>query len=224
MRSRTFQILVYCVTVCFTLHSLFGCSSSKATSAYLDNYKDEPYVDTAGFVGHKDDIYKAAIGALQSKRYLITASDTATGRITAELNRISILPEDRKDTEEKAKSGAEGSNVIVAILGIILVVGIIAMILHSTSSNNETSQSISSSESSESTESIESSESTTNSFTYIVTISMAPLGSDSTEVRIDALRTDFENGNTLSRTPLSNRYLNYSIFDAIDEEYKSSIP
>ena len=103
--------------------------------------------------------------------------------------------------------------MIVAILGIILVVGIIAMILHYTSSNNETSQSISSSESSESTESIESSESTTNSFTYIVTISMAPLGSDSTEVRIDALRTDFENGNTLSRTPLSNRYLNYSIFD-----------
>jgi len=224
MRSRTFQILVYCVTVCFTLHSLFGCGSSKATTAYLDNYKDEPYVDTAGFVGHKEDIYRAAIGALQSKGYLITASDTAIGRLCGELNRTSVLPEDRKDMDEKAKSGGEGSNVVVAILGIILVVGIVAMILHSLSSNNETSQSISSSETTESTETTESSESTTNTFTYILTISVAPLGSDSTEVTIDALRIDLENGNTLRRSPLSSKYLNYSIFDAIDEQNRSSDP
>jgi len=114
--------------------------------------------------------------------------------------------------EEKAKAHEEGHNLIVTVLSIILLFGIIALILHSMSSHDESSQSISSSES------------TTNSFTYVVSISMAPLGSDSTEVRIEASRTDFEDGNTLRRTPLSNKYLNYSIFDAIDEQNRSSDP
>jgi hypothetical protein len=216
------KALVVCVTLSFTIYTLTGCGSSRQAIAHLDKYDKEPYISAADFPAEQETIYRAVLNSVQSRGFLVTLSDPKTGLLTAEINQGKLLPEEEKQIEFDSQSKSSSSSVVWTILGVVFLVGIVIWILSLTSSNDETSSSKKEIEHSpphhhHEEETIP----TVKSFRYVVSFTITPIQTDTTTVRISAVRMNIENGTIVSTTTLENKFFNYSLFDRIDDNLKS---
>ena len=199
------------VLASFILYSASGCGPSQSTR-HLDKYDDRAYADIATFSFSKDRVYQSAIIALQQKGYVVTLSDPQTGLINGEIQNSIVIPEEQKAAEQSEKPSA--GSILIAILGVIFLFGIIAWLVNSSDSSNSSGENDKRERHREPYYS-PAEETKILSYRYIVTLNLAPLGMDSTEVVISAVRTELENGSVASSGRIENKYLNYSIFEAI---------
>ena len=199
------------VLASFILYTAAGCGSGQSTR-HLDKYDERPYADIATYSFSKDQVYKSAIIALQQKGFVVTLSDPQTGLMNGELENSDVIPEDQKAAEQRDKPST--GSILIAILGIIFLFGIIAW-LASASDSSDASKDSDKRERHREPYYSPPAETKTLSYRYVVTVSLAPYGMDSTEVVISAVRTEMENGGVGSSVRMENKYLNYSIFEAI---------
>ena len=181
----------------------------------LDKYRDEPYVDTVVFGGKQAAIYHAAVGVFSARNYSLVEHDSTRGIVTGVVNSAELLAEDRFQMDEAAGKHKHGASGLEALVGIVLLVGLIAAVFTSGKSNDGD-------QSAEPDMQATGGEGKTCSYRYSITLSSKPVGMDSTEVEISTVRGYLEDGVEKSTTRLENKYLNYSIFDEIDEALKKA--
>jgi hypothetical protein len=209
--------LTFVVLISFLLYSLFGCSSEPSTK-HLDKYDDRVYADLATYQSSRESVYRAAVFGLQQKGYVITLSDPQTGLISGEVQSAQPLAEEFKAAKmsEEPSSG----NILITILGIVFLFGIIAWLASSSDSNNDKEKEKRSRNEPHYHDSP--TETKTLSYKYVVSLTLATVDSASTKMRISAVRTSFENGGVTSSGLVENKYLNYSIFEAIQHQLETA--
>ncbi len=197
--------------VLFSFILYAGCGTTQPTQ-HLDKYDGRPYADIATYPASKDDVHKATALALQQKGFVVTLSDPVTGLMNGELENPAIIPEEQKSNEqyEKASTG----DILLGILGIIFIFGIIGWLV---GSSEDDSSEHNKREKERHREPYYSPpvEPKTSSYRYVVALTLTAYGTDSTEVAISAVRAQLENGSVVSSGRMENKYLNYSIFEAI---------
>lgn len=211
-KSFTFLVLVS-----FLVYSTFGCSTEPSTK-HLDKYDDRVYADLATYQSSRESVYRAAILGLQQKGYVITLSDPQTGLMSGEVQSAQPIAEEFK--AEKMAEEPSGGNVLIAILGIVFLFGIIAWL--ASSSDTQENKEEDKRSRTESHYHEPPAETKSMSYKYVVSLSLKTVDSVSTEVRISAVRTSFENGNVSGSGLLENKYLNYSVFEAIQRQLESA--
>lgn len=214
MNDSLVKKLVPIILASFVLYTTAGCGSSQSTQ-HLDKYDDRPYVDIATYSFSKDQVYKAAVIALQQRGYVVTLSDPQTGLINGELQNPIVIPEEQKAAEQSGKPSP--ASILIAILGVIFLFGIIAWLANSSDSSDSSSENNQRDRHREPYDPPPA-ETKTLSYRYIVTLNLAPYAMDSTEVILSAVRTELENGSVASSGRIENKYLNYSIFEAIQAQ------
>ncbi len=209
--------LTFVVLISFLVYSLFGCSSEPSTK-HLDKYDDRVYADLATYQSSKESVYRAAVFGLQQKGYVLTLSDPQTGLISGEVQSAQPLAEEFKAAKmsEEPSSG----NVLIAILGIVFLFGIIGWLASSSGSNNDKEKEKRSRN--EPPYRDAPTETKTLSYRYVVSLTVATVDSSSTEVRLSAVRTSYENGSVTGSGLIENKYLNYAIFEAIQRQVETA--
>ena len=202
------------VAVWYFLYSIIGCGSSHEATKHLDKYDALPYRDVTTVAVSKDVAYRAAILSLQQRGYVVTLSDPQTGLINAEINSASVLPEEEKADQAAATKGSSVGSVLLFILSIVLVFGIVLLLLGSSDKkSNDDSSSSSSGLQMNSGESAK-----TTSYRYILTLTTTALADSATEVQISSVRMVLENVGVMRSAKFENKYLNYSVFDALYDQ------
>ena len=211
------KALTLFVLISFLAYSFFGCSSEPSTK-HLDKYDDRVYADLATYQSSRESVYRAAIFGLQQKGYVLTLSDPQTGLISGEVQSAQPLAEEFKAAKmsEEPSSG----NVLIAILGIVFLFGIIGWLASSSNSTNDKEKEKRSRNEPHYHDAT--TETKTLSYKYAVSLTLATLDSSSTEVRISAVRTSFENGSVTGSGLMENKYLNYAVFEAIQRQLESA--
>ncbi len=217
MERFTMKGLVLSVAVCFFFYSISGCGSSTLATKHLDKYDEKAYSESATFYASKDDAYKATVLALQQRGYVVTLSDAQTGLINGESSGSSIIPEEQKQISKDTSNEVGAGEIIIGILGIILIVGLIAM-LTSDSNKKEESNSNTTSTTTTTTTVVSSAPEKITSYKYIVTINTTALSDSTSELQLSAVRQVIENGSVTNSAKFENKYLNYGIFDAVQEQ------
>jgi hypothetical protein len=202
------------VAVWYFLYSIIGCGSSHDATKHLDKYDALAYRDVTTVAVSKEVAYRAAILSLQQRGYVVTLSDPQTGLINAEINSASILPEEQKADQAAATKGPSVGSVVLFILSIVLVFGIVLLLLGS--SDNKSKDDSSSSSSGLQINSGEPSK--TSSYRYILTLTTTAVADSATELQLSSVRMVLENGGVISSTKFENKYLNYSVFDALYDQ------
>jgi hypothetical protein len=206
--------VVLFVAVWYFFYAIIGCGSSHDATKHLDKYDDLTYSDKTTVNVSRDVVYKAAILSLQQRGYVVTMSDPQTGLINAEINSGSMLPEEQKAEEAAAAKGPSVGRVLLVILSIILVFGIVLLLVGSSDDKSKDERSRSSS-----SIRVNAGEPTnTSSYRYILTLTMTALADSATEFQISAVRMVLENGGVIESTKWENKYLNYSVFDALYDQ------
>jgi len=205
------------VLISFLGYSLFGCSSEPSTK-HLDKYDDRVYADLATYQSSKESVYRAAVFGLQQKGYVLTLSDPYTGLISGEVQSAQPLAEEFKAAEmsEEPSSGS----ILITILGIVFLFGIIAWLASSSNSTNDKEKEKRSRNEPHYHDS--STETKTLSYKYVVSLNLVTVDSASTEVRMSAVRTSFENGSVKGSGVMENKYLNYAVFEAIQRQLEGA--
>jgi hypothetical protein len=220
MERFTMKGLVLSVAICFFFYSITGCGSSNIATKHLDKYDEKPYSDAATFYAGKVDAYKATVLALQQRGYVVTLSDAQTGLINGEISGSSIIPEEQKQISKDTSNDVGAGEIIIGILGIILIVGLIAML---TSDSNKKEDSNSNTTSTTTTTTVvTSAPEKVTSYKYIVTINTTALSDSTSELQLSAVRQVIENGSITNSAKFENKYLNYGIFDAVQEQLDRS--
>jgi hypothetical protein len=217
MKRLDKKALTLIVTFCFTLYSVIGCSSSVRSTEHLDKYDDLPYVNFTTVDVPRDIAYRAAILSLQHQGYVVTLSDPQTGLINCEINGASVIPEEQKAGQATTTQESSFGSVLLVILSIILIFGIVLLLVGS-------SDDPSGDNAEQGTAGVQggsSEPSKTTSYRYVVTLHTTSVTDSSTEVQVSATRMVLENGAIVHSAAFENKYLNYSVFDAIYDQLES---
>ncbi|TAK53091.1 MAG: hypothetical protein EPO24_14840 [Bacteroidetes bacterium] len=204
---------VSCILLlCFSLYTITGCGSSSGQFKALEKYDTLEYADAVTFFATKEELHKATVAALQQKGYIVTLSDAQGGIINGETNSTTTIPEEQYE-QSKSKELSAGE-VLIGVLAIVLLVGIIAMIVSSSSDDSSDSNTTT-----ETTASVTASTpEVVRSYNYVVTFNTTTLSDTSLSLQISTVRLDIENGTTVHTVQLENKYLNYGLFDAVQEQ------
>lgn len=216
MKRFAFRAVTIVVTACFGFYCIGGCGSSEAMKR-LTKYEGRGYTDVMVIRGAVDDVYKASVAALQTEEFNVTLSDPQTGLLSAEKYSASVIPEDQKALDD-AKEPASVWAIVIGVLAIILVVGLIAILVSSCNETDKEGSQKSKDKESTTTAVVVPPPQTVTGYKYIVSLTLARVASDSTEIDITATKMFVENGVVTSSAPMRSKYLNYIIFDAIYEQ------
>ncbi len=216
MHSFSNRFIAAVVAACFFVYTIVGCGNSREFIQHLDKYDAEPYANFAIFPGVQDDVFHAALRALQVKGYILTTSEPHLGTISGELSTEKIIPEERKAAEVEEQNAEKRGffETVFMVLGLILLFGIILAL---TADDDEKKESESQ------TVHHVVHEETVKSYKYVVSLNLVPVGEDSTEISISAVRQYLENGFVVAANPLVNKYFNYSFFQTIEFELRNEI-
>jgi hypothetical protein len=230
---------IIALTFSFTFYSIVGCSSAGQSTKYLDKYDSMPFEDAIVVKASVDAAYKASINVLQKRGYMLTLSDPKTGIANLELNSPRILPEDEKKAQAEDKGLTTGQIILIAV-AVVLVVGIIYLIASSSDDSKDKDKKDDNTKNNKNdhphdnghhfvpplgpfvspfADACVTAPSPKPSFLYIVSVTTTALTDSTTEVYLSTERLDLQNGDVLNSQRFENKYLNYSIFDAIDNEF-----
>ena len=216
MERFNIKSLALAVAVCFFFYSMTGCGSSNVATKHLDQYNEKTYTDEATFFANKDDVYKATVLALQQRGYVVTLSDAQTGLINGEVSGSTILPEEQKQITSNTSNDIGAGEIIIMILGFILIVGLIAMLTSDSSKDKESNSNTTSTTTT--TTVVANSPEKITSFKYVITLNTAALNDTSSQLQVSAVRMMIENGSVTNSSKFENKYLNYGLFDAVQEQ------
>jgi hypothetical protein len=105
-------------------------------------------------------------------------------------------------------------SVLLFVLSIVLIFGIVLLIVGSPNDKSKDERS-----STSSSAQISSSEPpTTTSYGYIISLTMTAITDSTTELQISTVRMVLENGSVIRSARFENKYLNYSVFDALYDQ------
>jgi hypothetical protein len=193
----------------YVLLALGSCSGSGASAKEFRRYDPLPYADTFTFIQSPDVVYRAAVAALQDRGAVISLSDPSTGLISAELHSEGVLPEDAYASKAADDGKDPGSGVLAVlgtILGVILFVLLFSWLSDGCSGGCAPGTTVSSPSPPE----------PVKAYKYVVSVNLLPSAGASTEMRISAIRQLIENGTVTSSQRMQNKYLNYSLRDAVE--------
>ena len=214
MKRFNMKIVTLSVAVCYFFYSIIGCGSSTDATKHLDKYDALAYQDVTKVDVPKDVAYRAAILSLQQRGYVVTLSDPQTGLINTEINSPDIIPEEQKANQAPTTKGSSAGSILLMILSIILIFGLVLLLLGPSDDKSKDEKSSTSS----SVHPGSSAPTKTTSYRYIVTLTMAALTDSTTELQISTVRMRLENGSVTESARFENKYLNYSIFDALYDQ------
>jgi len=197
----------------FSLYLFSGCAAPQQTQVTGEKQRAVNENLPVVFSYSKEDVYKASILAIQQKSFLITLSDPFTGIVSGEYASTSLLPEEEAAL---ASQNSEFASTCVTILGILLVVGLIYAIVKSndSSSNNNSSNRNHEHESYDSDYS--SSDSKVYSYKYTLSIYLTELDKERTEVRLQLIKMNLENGAVVSQTEMPNEMFNKHFYKLME--------
>ncbi|MBF8296969.1 MAG: hypothetical protein HW389_3514 [Bacteroidetes bacterium] len=213
MRRFPARVFVIPTITAYMLLAVASCSGSGATSREFRKYDPLPYADTFQLNASQEVVHRAAIAALQDRGAVVTLSDPRTGLISAELYSSKLLPEDvyaSKANDDNESAGGGVMAVVGAILGVILFILLLGWLSDGCSTGT------SSGPNRRSTSSPPNIPEPVTANTYVVSLTLVPTPGDSTEMRMNVLRQKVENGTVTSSQRLQNKYLNYSLRDAVE--------
>ncbi len=213
MRRFPFRLFVLPTIAAYMLLALASCSGSGAASKEFRKYDSLPYADTFTLNASQEAVYRAAIETLQDRGAVITLSDPRTGLISAKINSSEMLPEDvyaSKAAEDSESSGSSVMAVLGAILGVILFVLLLGWLSDGCSSDN------SSGPTRHPTPSPTSPPEPVTANKYVMSLNLSSTTAGLTDMKIFAIRQNVENGTVTSSQRLQNKYLNYSLRDAVE--------
>jgi len=207
MKKTVSLILIFSVF----LTTLTGCAGSSGASPLLKEFSSSSYTSKEVFNYNVDDVYKAAVDVLHDKGYQITISDSYAGILTAEYNTESLIPEEIAAMEKNQTQSA-----CVTILGIVLIFGLIAVIISAIANNSGSS----SSSSGTCDNNTYYSDAPVKSSRYQLTFTFTVLEKNVTEVGLNVIKSEVENGTIVKQQILENKYLNNGIFKKMDQILK----
>ncbi|MBI3766579.1 MAG: hypothetical protein HY277_08800 [Ignavibacteriales bacterium] len=209
--------LAIIVAVCVLMYSVVGCGPSTSGLKPLDKYDPLPYADAATFSVSSASLCRAATLCLQHKGYVLDSNNVKTGVMLAEITSSRVIPEEEKEHPERVGGSTTGS-ALLTFLGIILVVGLVAMLVSSPPKDAERDSEDTSSTEEDSHPAPTPTTPATVTYKYVVNLVTTSLSDTTSDLRIEVTKMELENGEVRSSMPFENKYLNYSIFDAIQEE------
>jgi len=199
---RGFVSLTFFVAGSFSIYAMTGCSGSHVATAHLDKYEASDYTATMSFNGDQYTVIEAAARALEQKGFVVTLMAPDAGRLDAEWQGSSVIPEEQKETEVN-----ERVTVLHVILGVLLFVLIIGIVLALSDSEEEAEANLSGDSHSDDAEPVE------TTYLYVVTLSLVSLGTESTDVIMSTEKKILENGIERTTATMMNKYFNLSVFD-----------
>lgn len=198
------KIITYVSLVSFLIYSFAGCSSSSQTQLPQGGKQTVEFISDHTFNYSKEEVYRAAISALQKRNFLITLSDPVTGIVNGDYSSSKLLQE-----EEDARSSGKSSflTTCLTIVGIVLFIWLIALIFSSDSSSSDNSSS-----------SNYDSDSKVYSYRYSNSLKLISLSENQTEVSLQLIRLDLENGAVVSQAEVQNSLFNEAFFSMMEKE------
>jgi len=190
------------VAASFSIYAITGCSGSHVATAHLDKYEQSDYTATMSFNGDQYAVIEAAARALEQKGFVVTLMAPDAGRLDAEWQGSSVIPEEQKEAEVK-----ERVTVLDVILGVLLFVLIIGIVLALSDSEEEAEANLSGDSHSDDAGPVE------TTYLYVATLSLVPLEAESTDVVMSTERKILENGIVRTTATMMNKYFNLSVFD-----------
>lgn len=198
------KIITYVSLVSFLIYSFAGCSSSSQTQLPQGKKQVVEFISDHTFNYSKEEVYRASISALQKRNFLITLSDPATGIVNGDYSSSKLLQE-----EEDAQASDKSSflTTCLTIVGIVLFIWLIALIFSSDSSSSDDSSS-----------SNYDSDSKVYSYRYYNSLKLTSLSENQTEVSLQLIRMDLENGVVVNQKEVQNSLFNEAFFSLIEKE------
>lgn len=204
--------LVVLTIVSYFLLSMSACGPT-ASTAHLDKYDELEFADRAVFNRGFDDTFDAAIHSLQSMGYTIVVSDRSTGLLTAEQETSDVLPEERK--AGYVDESPSFWTIVVIVLSILLIVGIVVLLAKGCEGDSESDREQERGRDEGGVHVELGGEDET--YRYVLTLNLREIEEEGTEVVVGAARIT-RDPDTFTRTSqtISNKYINHSVFDAIE--------
>lgn len=190
----------------FPLYILSGCAAPQQTQ--LSKTKERPSVQNLPkvFSYSKNDVYKASIASIQQKNFIISLSDPYTGIVTGDYSTSLLLPEEEAAF---AKDNNNFATTCITVLGILLLFGIIAALVNS---NDSSSNGSSSSNYEHSYDDHSSSDSRVHAYKYSLSVFMKALDEQTTEVNLQLIKMNLENGTIVSQVEIQNEQFNENFY------------
>jgi hypothetical protein len=227
-REKFRRTIALPLAVVMLLYGWGGCASGR--SDILAQYDTLPYTDSFLYTASQDELIRAVSDALYDRGGVVTMVDHATGLVTAELETGDVLAEEAHAAADASEETILGM-IFAGIVAVFIFIILFGWLGDGCNNDDEEDGSGRTRERGRKQPRERIGDHDWNNdgdiiivhpeppsikgFTYVLTFTITPGRDDEVRLRMRTLRQESENGVVVRTTRMNNKYLNYSLRDAI---------